>query len=54
MNHCKAVSVPIMIGFLVKGDNFAPAITYIAVTALLGALCYGLMVGKVERIQEHP
>ncbi len=54
VGNLASVSVPIMIGFLVKGDNFAPAITYIAVTALLGALCYGFMVGKVERIQEHP
>ena len=54
IGNLASVSVPIMIGFLVKGDNFAPAITYIAVTALLGALCYGFMVGKVERIQEHP
>jgi ACS family D-galactonate transporter-like MFS transporter len=54
VGNLASVSVPIMIGYLVKGDNFAPAITYIAVTALLGALCYGFMVGKVERIQEHP
>jgi ACS family D-galactonate transporter-like MFS transporter len=54
VGNLASVSVPIMIGFLVKGDNFAPAITYIAVTALLGALCYGFMVGKVERIQEAP
>jgi ACS family D-galactonate transporter-like MFS transporter len=54
VGNLASVSVPIMIGYLVKGDNFAPAITYIAVTALLGALCYGFMVGKVERIQEAP
>jgi ACS family D-galactonate transporter-like MFS transporter len=52
VGNLASVTVPIVIGFLVKGDNFAPAITYIAATALLGAFCYGFMVGKVERIQE--
>jgi ACS family D-galactonate transporter-like MFS transporter len=33
------------------GDSFAPAITYIAALALLGALSYILLVGKVERIE---
>jgi len=35
----------------VKGDDFRPAITYIGITAILGAICYGLVVGRVERIQ---
>ena len=41
----------IVIGFLASGDSFAPAITYISVLALLGALSYILLVGKVERIE---
>lgn len=39
-----------MIGFLVSKDNFAPAIVYVSSLALLGALSYILLVGKVERI----
>jgi ACS family D-galactonate transporter-like MFS transporter len=45
------VGVPIVIGQLVKGGDFAPAITFIAATALAGAVCYGLVVGRVERIE---
>ena len=52
VGNLSAICVPIVIGFLVQGDNFAPAITYIAVMALIGALSYGLLVGKVERIEE--
>lgn len=50
VGNLASVSVPIVIGYLVKGGDFAPAITYIAVTAIAGAVCYGLVVGKVERI----
>ncbi|GAB3466145.1 MFS transporter [Azotobacter salinestris] len=52
IGNLSAVSVPIVIGLLVQGDDFTPAITYIAAMALLGALCYGVVVGKVERIRE--
>ncbi len=50
VGNLASVSVPIVIGYLVKGGDFSPAITYIAATAMAGALCYGLVVGKVERI----
>ncbi|GAB3386572.1 hypothetical protein GCM10027514_27440 [Azotobacter armeniacus] len=50
--NLSAVSVPIVIGLLVQGDDFTPAITYIAAMALLGVLCYGVVVGRVERIRE--
>ena len=52
VGNLSAICVPIVIGFLVQGENFAPAITYIAAMALIGALSYGLLVGKVERIEE--
>ncbi|ACO81210.1 D-galactonate transporter [Azotobacter vinelandii CA] len=52
IGNLSAVSVPIVIGLLVRGDDFTPAITYIAAMALLGALCFGVVVGKVERIRE--
>jgi ACS family D-galactonate transporter-like MFS transporter len=51
IGNLSAIATPIVIGFLASGDSFAPAITYIAVLALLGALSYVLLVGKVERIQ---
>ncbi|WP_017123920.1 MFS transporter, partial [Pseudomonas gingeri] len=51
IGNLSAITTPIVIGFLASGDSFAPAITYIAVLALIGALSYGLLVGKVERIE---
>lgn len=51
IGNLAAIATPIVIGFLASGPSFAPAITYIAVLALLGALSYILLVGKVERIE---
>ncbi|WNW10816.1 MFS transporter [Pseudomonas sp. DTU_2021_1001937_2_SI_NGA_ILE_001] len=51
IGNLSAIATPIVIGFLASGDSFAPAITYIACLALLGALSYILLVGKVERIE---
>ncbi|WP_176509793.1 MULTISPECIES: MFS transporter [Pseudomonas] len=51
IGNLSAIVTPIVIGFLVSGDSFAPAITYIAALALVGALSYILLVGKVERIE---
>lgn len=51
IGNLSAIATPIVIGFLASGDSFAPAITYIAVLALVGALSYVLLVGKVERIE---
>ncbi|WP_455924787.1 MFS transporter [Pseudomonas putida] len=51
IGNLSAITTPIAIGFLASGESFAPAITYIAVMALLGALSYIVLVGKVERIQ---
>jgi ACS family D-galactonate transporter-like MFS transporter len=50
IGNLAAIATPIVIGFLATGDSFAPAITYIAGLALIGALSYILLVGKVERI----
>ncbi|WP_213877453.1 MFS transporter [Pseudomonas sp. dw_358] len=50
IGNLSAITTPLVIGYLASGDSFAPAITYIAVMALIGALSYILLVGKVERI----
>lgn len=50
VGNLASVGVPIVIGQLVKGGDFAPAITFIGVTAVAGAVCYGVVVGKVERL----
>jgi MFS transporter, ACS family, D-galactonate transporter len=46
------ISVPIVIGYLVQDDSFAPALTMIVGLALMGALSYIFLVGKVERVPD--
>jgi len=50
VGNLSAIATPIVIGLLVDGADFSRAITYIAAIALAGSLSYGLLVGKVERI----
>ncbi|RPD42355.1 MFS transporter [Chitinophaga barathri] len=45
------IVVPIAIGFLASGGNFAPALIFIAVLGGLGACSYLFLVGNVERVQ---
>lgn len=46
-----AITTPVMIGLLVSGTDFSPAIVYIAAMAVLGSLSYILLVGRVERME---
>lgn len=46
------IIVPLVIGYLIQGGDFAPALRYIAAVALLGACSYVFLVGTVERIQD--
>ncbi len=52
IGNLSAIVTPLIIGILVQGGSFAPAIAYVAILALLGALSYILLVGKVERVTE--
>ncbi len=45
-----AIVVPLGIGWLVQGDNFAPGLVFVAALALSGALSYFFVVGRVERV----
>ncbi|MEM6963914.1 MAG: MFS transporter [Bacteroidota bacterium] len=45
-----AVITPIVIGYLVDEDNFAPALFYIGALAFLGFCSYLFLIGKVERV----
>jgi MFS transporter, ACS family, D-galactonate transporter len=47
-----AVVVPMVIGFLVSGGNFSPALIFISSLALLGTCSYIFLVGKIERIEQ--
>nr|WP_113865655.1 MFS transporter [Brenneria salicis]NMN89987.1 ACS family D-galactonate transporter-like MFS transporter [Brenneria salicis ATCC 15712 = DSM 30166]RBP64369.1 ACS family D-galactonate transporter-like MFS transporter [Brenneria salicis ATCC 15712 = DSM 30166]RLM31414.1 glucarate transporter [Brenneria salicis ATCC 15712 = DSM 30166] len=44
------ITVPLIIGYLAQDYGFAPALTYIAAVALIGALSYIFLVGDVERV----
>jgi ACS family D-galactonate transporter-like MFS transporter len=44
------ILIPIIIGYLVKGGDFSPALIFIACMAFAGAMSYIFLVGKVERI----
>jgi MFS transporter, ACS family, D-galactonate transporter len=46
-----SIIVPIVIGFLAQKGNFEPALLFIGLLGLLGALSYIFLVGKVERIK---
>lgn len=50
MGNLSSIFIPIVIGYLVSGGNFAPALIFISLIALTGALSYIFVVGKVERV----
>ncbi len=52
IGNLASITVPIVIGLLVRGNNFAPALLYVGGLALLGALSYLFIVGNVERVEE--
>lgn len=50
IGQLSGVVIPIAIGFLASGGNFAPALVFIAVLGVLGAGAYIFLVGNVERV----
>jgi ACS family D-galactonate transporter-like MFS transporter len=51
IGQLSGIVVPIVIGFLASGGNFAPALVFIALLGFAGACSYFFLVGNVERIQ---
>ena len=49
MGNLASIVVPIVIGFLVKGGDFQPALVFIGALGLIGALSYIFLVGKIEQ-----
>ncbi len=45
------IIVPIGIGYLADGSNFAPALIFVSCLTLLGAFSTGVLIGKVERLE---
>jgi ACS family D-galactonate transporter-like MFS transporter len=52
ISNLSGITTPLVIGYLAQGGNFAPGLTYIAVVAVIGALAYILMIGKLERVED--
>ena len=50
ISSLSAVIVPVVIGFLVGGGDFKPALVFIGALALIGAFSFLFLVGKIERI----
>jgi len=50
MGNLAGIFIPIVIGHLVKGGDFTPALVLIGCLPFAGALSYLFLVGKVERI----
>jgi ACS family D-galactonate transporter-like MFS transporter len=51
ISNLSGITTPLIIGYLAQGGNFAPGLSYIAVVAVMGALAYILMIGKLERVE---
>ena len=51
IGQSSGIIVPIVIGLLASGGNFAPALIFIAILGFLGACSYLFLVGNVERIE---
>lgn len=47
-----SIVIPIAIGYLVQGGSFAPALALCSILAVIAALCYVFLVGRMERVQE--
>ena len=45
------IVVPLAIGLLIDGSNFAPALVFVGVLGMLGACSFLFVVGRVERIE---
>ena len=50
MGNLASIVVPIVIGFLVRGGNFKPALVFVGALGLAGACSYIFLVGKIERV----
>ena len=50
VSSLSAVIVPVVVGYLVTGGDFRPALVFIAALALVGAFSFLFLVGRIERI----
>ncbi|RYE21325.1 MAG: MFS transporter, partial [Sphingobacteriales bacterium] len=51
IGQLSGIIVPIVIGMLVSGGNFAPALIFVALLGFTGACSYLFLIGSVERVK---
>jgi len=49
MGNLASIIVPTVIGFLVTGGNFEPALVFVGAVGIVGACSYSFLVGKIEQ-----
>jgi len=54
IGNLSSITVPVIIGALVRGGDFSLGLTYISAVAMVGALSYILVVGRIERLPDVP
>jgi len=52
ISNCSAIVVPIVVGFLIKGDSFTYPLLFISCMAVVGICSYVFVVGDIQRIAE--
>jgi len=52
VGNLSGITVPIVVGYLARDYGFSAGLTYVAALALVGALSYIFVVGKVERLPD--
>jgi ACS family D-galactonate transporter-like MFS transporter len=53
VGNLSGITVPIVIGYLAKYYGFSAGLAYVALLALLGAMSYVFVVGRVERLPDR-
>jgi MFS transporter, ACS family, D-galactonate transporter len=51
IGNLSSVTVPFLIGWLVRKGDFEPALIFISIMAVFGIGCYIFLVGKTERVE---
>jgi ACS family D-galactonate transporter-like MFS transporter len=52
IGNMSSISVPVIVGALARNGDFSLALSYISGIALIGALSYILVVGRIERLPD--
>ena len=52
VGNLSGITVPIVVGYLARSHGFAAGLTYVGSLAVVGALSYVLVVGRVERLPD--